>query len=214
MSLGMERTSWVTTYHAQLGPYLVNGSIEHRTKQKPLISIIGDSRATYSSANYEMAYWLGYALVSKGYRIIVGGSGGIAEAACRGACIAHGYEDEDVIDIVPGQYPCDPGRFRGGCMSFDDDLSGDVVVSHCDAVVAIGGGFGTLTQLAHAWGLNKLIIAYQVKGWSGRAANRPMDARQRNSDIPDDRVYGVTSENEVLDKLELLGKYARASESA
>jgi uncharacterized protein (TIGR00725 family) len=210
----MERTSWVTTYHAQLGLYSVNGSTEHGTKQKPLISIIGDSRATYGSDNYEMAYWLGYALVSKGYRFIVGGSGGIAEAASRGACIAHGYSDGDVINIFPGYHPCDPGHFRGGCMSFSNDLYGDVIVTHSDAVVAIAGGSGTLTQLAHAWGLNKLIIAYQVKGWSGRVANRPMDARKRNSNIPDDRVYGVTLENEVLDKLELLGKYVRAPVSA
>jgi uncharacterized protein (TIGR00725 family) len=210
----MERTSWVTTYHAQLGLYSVNGSIEHRTKQKPLISIIGDSRATYGSDNYELAYWLGYALVSKGYRIIVAGSGGIAEAASRGACIANGYQDNDVINILPWQDPCNPGHFRAGCMSFENDLSGDVITSHCDAVVAIGGGSGTLTQLAHAWGLNKLIIAYQVKGWSGRVANRPMDARRRYSNIPDDRVYGVTLENEVLDKLELLGKYVRAPVSA
>lgn len=160
-----------------------------------------------SSYNYELAYWLGYSLVSKGYRIIVGGFGGIAEAASRGACIATGYSDDDVISILPGQHPCDPGHFFGACTSFADDMSGDVVVGHGDAVVAIGGGSGTLTQLAHAWALNKLIIAYRVKGWSGKVAGRPMDIRHRHHEIPDDRVYGVTSETEVLETLELLGKY-------
>ena len=207
MSLGMEGTGWVTSYHAQPGLCSNNGSIERLINRKPLIAIIGDTRAVYGSSNYELAYWLGYALVSKGYRIIVGGCGGVTEAVSRGACIASGYTDDVVISILPGQHPCDPRHFYGACMSFDYDMSGDVIVSHCDAVIAIGGGSGTLTQLAHAWGLNKLIIAYRVKGWSGRVADHPMDIRHRYPDMPDDQVYGVTSENEVLEKLELLEHY-------
>lgn len=206
MSLGMEGTGWVS-YHAQPGLYSNYGSTEYLTNRKPLIAIIGDSRAAYGSKNYEIAYWLGYALVSKRYRIIVGGQGGITEAAARGACIATGYTDSDVVSVLPGQYPCDPGHFHEARMSFSNDMSGDVIVSHCDAVIAIGGGSGTLTQLAHAWALNKLIIAYRVKGWSGKVADRPMDIRRRNRNVPGDQVYGVMSENEVLDKLELLCKY-------
>lgn len=207
MSLGMGGTCWVSSYHAQPGLYSVNGSTEHRINGKPVISVIGDSRAIPGSGNYELAYWLGYALVSRGNRVITGGSSGIQEAVSRGACIAHGYSDSDVINILPEYYPCNPGRFYGACISVSNDMSGDLVVSGSDAVIAIGGGSGTLTQLAHAWALNKLIIAYRVTGWSGRVAGRPMDIRQRYPDIPDDQVYGVTSENEVLEKLELLGKY-------
>ena len=207
MSLGMDGTCWVSSYQTQPGLYSVNGSIEHRINSKPIISVIGDSRATHGSANYELAYWLGYSLVSRGYRIITGGSGGIQEAVSRGACIAQGYSASDVISILPGYYPCDPRHFHRACSSISDDMSGDVVVSSSDAVIALGGGSGTLTQLAHAWALNKLIIAYRVKGWSGLVAGCPLDIRQRYPDIPDDQIYGVTSENEVLDKLELLGKY-------
>lgn len=212
MSLGMDGTGWVTSYHAQPGLYSENGRTEHLANRKPVISVIGDSRTSPGSPNYELAYWLGYALVSRGYRIITGGSGGIIEAVSRGACISPWYADGDVVSVLPGYHPCEPQRFHGACMSFTDDLSGDVIVSRSDAIIAIGGGSGTLTQLAHAWAQNKLIIAYKVKGWSGRVADRPMDIRQRYPDIPDDQVYGVTSETEVLEKLELLGKYWHGSQ--
>ena len=214
MSLGMEGTGWVTSYHAQPGLCSNNGSIERLINRKPLIAIIGNSRAVYGSDNYELAYWLGYALVSKGYRIITGGSGGIAEAAARGACISTGYSNDDVINVLPGQHPCDPKHFHEACMSFTDSMSGDVVVPQSDAVIAIGGGSGTLTQLAHAWALDKLVIAYRVKGWSGRVADHPLGIRHRMPYVPDDQVYGVESENEVLEKLELLKYYRSPSSTA
>lgn len=75
------------------------------------------------------------------------------------------------------------------------------VVANSDAVIAIGGGAGTLSEIAFAWMLSRLIIAYEVKGWSGKLANTRLDHRIRYPGIEDDRVFGVRSEEDVLDIL-------------
>ena len=56
--------------------------------------------------------------------------------------------------------------------------------------------------------LKRLIIAYEVEGWSGKLANTRIDDRIRYDNIDDDKVYGVKSEKEVIELLaRLLPKY-------
>ena len=45
-----------------------------------------------------------------------------------------------------------------------------------DLVIAVGGGAGTLSEIALAWSLKRLILAYKnVEGWSGKVADTRMD---------------------------------------
>ena len=67
-----------------------------------------------------------------------------------------------------------------------------------DAVVAIGGGAGTLSEIAFAWIYKRLIVALEVPGWSSELANRRIDQRIRYPDIADDRVYGANSAEEAV----------------
>jgi len=87
------------------------------------------------------------------------------------------------------------------------DLGRNIIISHAEAVVAIGGGAGTLFEMANAWVSGRLIIAYRVEGWSGNLADQKIDSRDRYPGIPDDRVYGVISEDEVIEFLKLLPAY-------
>jgi len=48
----------------------------------------------------------------------------------------------------------------------------------CDAIIAIGGGSGTLSEIALAWQMNKMIIAIDFDGWSGNLKSMRLDKRR------------------------------------
>ena len=74
------------------------------------------------------------------------------------------------------------------------------------AVIAIGGGAGTLEEMAVAWETFRLLLAYKgVEGWSGKLADTRIDPRIRYENVPEDKVYGVGSPEEAID---LIKKYS------
>ena len=52
------------------------------------------------------------------------------------------------------------------------------MVNICDAIIAIGGGSGTLSEIALAWQMNKMIIAIDFDGWSGNLKSMRLDKRR------------------------------------
>jgi hypothetical protein len=84
------------------------------------------------------------------------------------------------------------------------------LVAQADAVVAIGGGAGTLTEIGLAWIYRRLIVALRVEGWSGELADRRIDERIRHPDIADDRVFGASHAVEAADIVTArIGEYGR-----
>ena len=77
------------------------------------------------------------------------------------------------------------------------------IVANLQGVIGIGGGAGTLTEMAMAWKLKKLVIGYQVDGWSGKLANTRIDGRVRYEQFKD-KVFGVSRAEEVI---EILAQY-------
>src|SRR6185503_10528984 len=53
-----------------------------------------------------------------------------------------------------------------------------LVVSTADAVVGVGGGAGTLTELAMAWQLGRIVIGLDVEGWSRKLAGEKIDGQR------------------------------------
>lgn len=64
------------------------------------------------------------------------------------------------------------------------------LVASSDAVVAIGGGAGTLAELAFAWIRLRLIVALRADGF-GRPADQRVDNVVRHAAIKDDRIFGA-----------------------
>ncbi|HSI80694.1 MAG TPA: hypothetical protein VK919_08600, partial [Solirubrobacterales bacterium] len=99
-----------------------------------------------------------------GIAVVCGGLGGVMEAAARGAAGAGG----DVIGIIPGD---DPAAANPHCthvvatgVGYARNLA---VVASGDAVVAIGGEWGTLSEIAFARRIGRPVIAldsWTVKG--------------------------------------------------
>ena len=111
------------------------------------------------------------------------------EAAAR-------YREGDVIGLLPGREGKDANAWVDVVVPTGLGYARNVlVVSMADAVVAVAGGAGTLTEIAMAWQLDKPIVALTVGGWSARLAGERIDERARAAivaaDTPEAAVAAV-----------------------
>ena len=170
---------------------------------RKLISIIGDSRIDEGGAKYRAAYAMGKALVDNGYRVASGGLGGVMEAAFKGAKASRFYREGDTVAILPmfdRTLASDAADIE---IATGLDIYRNVIVANSDAVTAIGGGAGTLSEMTNAWPLKRLMIAFKgVDGWSDKVADTRLDHRVRYPDIEEDRIFGVESADEAIAVLE------------
>jgi uncharacterized protein (TIGR00725 family) len=143
-------------------------------------------------------------LIDSGYRIITGGMGGIMEAACRGARESTLYREGDTVGLLPGHMPSAANSFVDIVIPTGLAYGRNYLVAHADAVVAVGGGAGTLSEICYAWMHKRLIIALGEEGWSGKLAGEKLDLRIRYNDIPDDRIYAASSPRRVIKLLSQL----------
>lgn len=109
------------------------------------VSIIGGSSA--STAQQSVAETVGYELASRDHTIVCGGLTGVMRAVCRGAKRADGL----TIGILPGSK-------RSAANEYVDipivtglgDARNVLVARNGDAVIAIDGAYGTLSEIALA----------------------------------------------------------------
>jgi len=167
-------------------------------KRRQIIAVIGDGSADRDSSSYAIAEELGKKIISGGYRLLTGGLGGIMEAASRGASLSPDYREGDVIAVLPGYDPDDSNQYADICIATGQGVSRNAIVANSDAVIAVGGGAGTLSEIALAWSFGRLVIAYRTEGWSGMLADKSPDKKKRYPGIEDDRIYGASSPEEVI----------------
>ena len=170
---------------------------------RKLISIIGDSRIDEGGAKYRAAYAMGKALVDNGYRVASGGLGGVMEAAFKGAKASKFYREGDTVAILPMFDRTLASDAADIVIATGLDIYRNVIVANSDAVIAIGGGAGTLSEMTNAWPLKRLMIAFKaVDGWSYKVADTRLDHRVRYPEIEEDRIFGVESADEAIAVLE------------
>jgi hypothetical protein len=175
--------------------------------RRRMVSVIGNAGLPHGDLRYELAREMGRELVSHGYRVVTGGLGGCMEAVCRGARESPEYREGDIVGILPGYDPREANEYVDISIATGIFHARNSIVANSDAVIAIGGGSGTLSEIAMAWIMQRLIIAFRVQGWSGKLADQRIDHRIRYPDIPDDRVYGVDTVEEAIELLDLLKRY-------
>jgi uncharacterized protein (TIGR00725 family) len=166
-----------------------------RPSRRPVVAIVGGARGSRSLLDH--AESLGCSLVDAGYRVATGGLGGVMEAASRGARSAPTWRDGDIIGVLPGLDPSTANPWVDIAIPTGLNYARNVVlVSMADAVVAVGGGAGTLSEIALAWQHHKLVIAMDLgEGWSAKMAGETLDARRQ------DHIHRATSATEVLEVL-------------
>ena len=113
--------------------------------RRPYVAVIGPGDAT--SQQTRNAEEIGRKLAEGGAIVVCGGLGGVMEAACRGASGAAGT----TVGLLPGTdrdsanewvqiaIPTGLGELRNG-----------LVIRAADAVIAVGGAYGTLSEIALA----------------------------------------------------------------
>ena len=120
-----------------------------------MVSVAGSPDA--SEAELAFAFELGGLLAAKGYCIACGGGGGVMEAVCRGAALAGGT----TIGILPGTEPDSAGpsvslRIPTGLGSGRNR----VVALAGKVLVAVGGRYGTLSEVAQALDAGRSVMAF------------------------------------------------------
>lgn len=176
---------------------------------KKIIAIVGDAKIEEDSLKYKLAFETGKALVEAGFRIQSGGLRGVMEAAFKGAHAAENYTDGSTIAIIPSFNPNDANPYADIAIGTGLDVYRNVIVGNASAVIAIGGGAGTMSEICNAWALKRMILAFNnVDGWSAKVAGCRMDNRVRYENIPDDKIYSVSTAEETVKLIkERLEKY-------
>ncbi len=167
-------------------------------RRAPSVAVIGDGELSPDDPKVALAERLGELVVDTGWRVVSGGLGGVMEAASRGARRATSYQPGAIIGILPGTDPADANPYIDIAIPTGLAHARNILVAQSDAVVAIGGGAGTMAELAFAWIMDRLVIAFRVPGWSGLVADTRLDARVRYPDVPDDRVFGVDTPEQAI----------------
>jgi uncharacterized protein (TIGR00725 family) len=177
---------------------------------KPIISVIGDTHMEQGSQKWIIAEELGERLTDAGYRIMTGGLGDLPKALAKGTRKSHNYTDGTLIAVLPGFDPTIAQEYADITIATGLDQARNLIIANSDAIIAVGGGAGTLSEIAYAWSLKRLIIAFDLPGWSSSLSGQRIDQRQRYTDIPEDQVYKVTKSVEAIEKLRLyLPKYTK-----
>ncbi|MDI3339017.1 MAG: TIGR00725 family protein [Sphaerobacter sp.] len=119
-----------------------------------MIAVCGPHEAT--AEEMRLAEEVGERIARAGQVLVCGGRGGVMEAACRGARRAGGT----TIGILPGtdRRAANAWVEHVICTGLGEARNA-VIVASANAVIAVGGGFGTLSEIALALKLGKPVIA-------------------------------------------------------
>ncbi len=133
------------------------------TERPPQIAVIGKGRL--DQALGAIAEEVGRRVAEAGAVLVCGGLGGVMEAAARGAAQAGG----EVIGVVPGADPADANPHCTHVVATGMGHARNLaVVASGDAVIAIGGEWGTLSEIAHARVFGRHVVA--LRSWRVESA--------------------------------------------
>jgi uncharacterized protein (TIGR00725 family) len=127
---------------------------------------------------------VGSLLARRGAVVLCGGLGGVMDAAARGAraaggiCVGllPGWEADDASAEVTLAIPTGLGEMRNALLA-----------RGCAAMIAVGGGYGTLTEVAWALRLHRPVAA--IGSWR---------LRRGDADTDDTAVYQATSPEDAV----------------
>jgi hypothetical protein len=132
-------------------------SEQERPKQ---ISVIGSGDCEEGSEAWGLAEEVGRLLAEAGYAVVCGGRGGVMEAAAAGAAAADGT----VVGIVPWTSTGDANPYCTHVVATGIGYARNVaVVASGEATIAVGGGWGTLSEIGHARSMGRPVVA--LRSW-------------------------------------------------
>jgi uncharacterized protein (TIGR00725 family) len=126
-------------------------------ERPPYVAVIGAGEA--DGELYALAEGVGAELARRGAVLVCGGLLGVMEGACRGARsaggttigILPGFAREEANPYVEIAIPTGMGELRNA-----------LVVRNGDVVIAVGGSYGTLSEIAYALKADKRVVGLRT----------------------------------------------------
>ncbi len=123
------------------------------------IGVIGPGEGA-AAADCAVAEQVGRQLALAGAAVLCGGLGGVMAAACRGAAACGGV----TVGLLPGDSRAAGNEFLTVALPTGlGELRNGLIVRASDALIAIGGSWGTLSEIALAMRTGKSVVT--VGGW-------------------------------------------------
>lgn len=147
-----------------------------------IIGVIGGQHPPQEAL--ALAERVGELVAKSGSTLLCGGLGGVMEAACRGAKRGGGL----TIGVLPGgdKHEANP-HVDIPIVTAMGTARNAIVVRSSDALIAIDGSFGTLTEIGYALDLRKKVFA--LRSWA-----LPVDPTTREFYV------AVTTPEEAVEK--------------
>jgi uncharacterized protein (TIGR00725 family) len=121
------------------------------------IGVVGEGRCPRQVA--ADAERVGAAIARAGAVLLTGGRGGVMAAASRGAVRAGGI----VVGILPGFARAEANRWvTVPIVTGMDQARNLILVRSCDAIVAVGGRYGTLSEIGIALKLGVPVVGLRT----------------------------------------------------
>ena len=148
--------------------------------REPYIAVIGPSAGT--PAELALGQEVGRLIAEAGAVLVCGGMGGVMETAAGGCADAGGRS----VGILPSESRLDANPYLTVVVATGlGEARNAIVVRTADAVIAIRGEFGTLSEIALALKMGRPVIGLGT--WELAKDGVPVDAVVRASD-PQDAV--------------------------
>ncbi|MBU0710616.1 TIGR00725 family protein [bacterium] len=125
---------------------------------KKIIAVIGGRSCT--DAQYQIAREVGRHIAENNAVLVCGGRTGIMEAACRGAAEAGGI----TVGILPGDDSRDANDWVTVPIATGIGLARNaIIIRSASAAIAIGGSYGTLSEIAYCKQFG--VPVYGIQSW-------------------------------------------------
>ena len=129
------------------------------------VAVIGSGGCGEDSEAWQLAEEVGRRLAEAGVTVVCGGRGGVMEAAARGAAGAGG----EVIGVLPWVDGEDANPYCTHIVATGIGHARNLaVVASGEAAIAVGGEWGTLSEIALARNLGRTVVALRSWTVSGR----------------------------------------------
>lgn len=141
------------------------------------IAVVGYNKDRCTEQARNIAYEVGKEVARAGAVLVCGGLGGVMESACKGARENSGL----TVGIIPQEEFSFANGFCDVVICTGIGFARDfILASSADGIIAIGGGVGTLIEMAVGYMTKKVIVV--IEGSGGVAdtyAGKYLDERKR-----------------------------------
>lgn len=143
--------------------------------REPYIAVVGPSAGT--PAELALGEAVGRGIAEAGAVLVCGGMGGVMEAAAGGCAEAGGRS----VGILPTEDRLDANPYLTVAVATGmGEGRNSIVVRTADAVIAVHGEFGTLSEIALALKMGKPVVGLGT--WELAKGGEPVDAIVRVAD--------------------------------